>query len=165
VDASAIEAALNGIFPGARIVGDKHPDYVFALDRLAQSAGLSCLVIYRDPRDMANSVLKAYSAWGKWWGPELAQAESIAERWVHTIGLVERNSDKIYAIRYEDLVTDPRSVLAELADWLGVNPQGFRLDMVRSSSLGKYREGLSKEEVTDIIRVAGPKMEQLGYEI
>jgi hypothetical protein len=165
VGVPAIEAALKCIFTGVRVVGDKHPDYVFVLDRLVQLDGLSCLVIYRDPRDMTNSVLKAYATWGKWWGADLAIAAKIAERWVHTVELMERHADKIHTIRYEDLVTNPWPVLEALGAWLGVDPQEFRYEMIRSSSVGKHRQHLSPQELEDVIRIAGPTMERLGYKI
>lgn len=165
VQLSILEAALKSIFLEAVIVGDKHPDYAFVLDKLVQVKCLSCVAVYRDPRDVVNSVLNAYKLWGKWWGPDLAIPTNIAKRWVHIIDLMEQYTDKIHIVRYKDLVTDPKRALTALGKWLGVDPQGFPADIIRDSSLGKYHKGLSKQELTDVIQVAGPTMERLGYEL
>jgi len=34
IDSAAVEATLKGLFPHARVVGDKYPNYVFMLDKL-----------------------------------------------------------------------------------------------------------------------------------
>lgn len=165
INPQIIEAALLNIFPTCRVVGDKHPDYVFILDKLVQTSDLSCVVIYRDPRDMVNSVIKAYTLWGKWWGSELTVAEEIAKRWVQTIELIEHYVDKIHIIRYEELVSNPQPVLTELALWLDVDPKGFKYQMVRNTSVGKHRQTLADQDLANVLRVAGPTMERLGYRI
>jgi hypothetical protein len=163
VHAEAIDAALKGVFSEAQVVGDKHPDYLFAMNKLAEVDGLSRVVIYRDVRDVANSTLKAYTAWGQWWATELSKATKVAERWVHAIELMESHADKVYAIRYEDLVADPQQVLKLLGDWLELDPDGFRPGIVRADSVGKHRAELLSEDLDDVVRVAGGTMERLGY--
>ena len=58
IDVPAIEATLLSMFPNARIVGDKYPGYAFILNRLVKADRLSCLIIYRDCRDVTSSTLK-----------------------------------------------------------------------------------------------------------
>lgn len=58
IQGSDIQRALRHCLPEARIVGDKFPYYVFILNRLVEIDNLVCVVIYRDPRDVASSSLR-----------------------------------------------------------------------------------------------------------
>jgi hypothetical protein len=58
INSAAVEAALKSLFPQARVVGDKYPNYVFKLDELTEVDALSCLIIYSDGRDVTSSTLK-----------------------------------------------------------------------------------------------------------
>ena len=166
VDVTAIDTALHRLFPHARVVGDKNPDYVFALDRLAPQVGLECVVVYRDPRDMTSSVLKmARSKIGKWWNAEMKSPRGIAQRWVIAMRLLQRHRNRVYAIRYEDLIAEPPVVLNELAQRLDVDPNGFSMSIIRPGSVGKHHSGLNPAELETVLQVAGPLMQQLGYSI
>ena len=168
VDVSTIEAAQRVVFPDVRLIGDKHPDYVYVLDELTQANGLYCIVIYRDVRDVASSALeKARTAWrGYDWAQEhFGTAEGVAERWVHSISLMRRHADKVHLIRYEDLVADPRAVLTKLGEYLDVDSDRFDYHIIRADSVARYRDYLSKEELEDVMRIAGPTMERLGYDV
>ena len=66
-------------------------------------------------------------------------------------------------MRYEDLVADGRTVLAAFGNWLGVDPQGFRHQMIDTAWVGEYKQTLSNDEIASIMRIAGPTMERLGY--
>jgi hypothetical protein len=165
VDASAIDAALHALAPQKGAVGDKHPDYVFKLARFANLEAVHCLFIYRDPRDLASSVVHAArTRWRQWFPPELREARHVAERWVQLIELWQRHADKIHGICYEELVTRPQAVLQVLGERLGVDPGGFQHEMIRPSSIGKYRTGLSAQEVQEVLAVAGPTMRRLSYQ-
>ena len=165
ISLSIVTDVLHRIFPSAPVVGDKKPTYVFHLDQLANIGELYRLVIYRDCRDVARSAIeKSQTSWRqKKIGQHLNTAEKVAESWVSAIETMERHAKKIHAIRYEELVTDPQLVFTALGNWLGVDPQGFRHNMIRDSSVGKHKKGLSDQEEREIIRIAGPTMERLGY--
>jgi hypothetical protein len=164
VDVLTISAALHGLAPQTRIVGDKHPDYVFKLDRLAQVEGLRCIFIYRDPRDLAGSTVSvARQAWRHWFPAELRQAQYVAGQWVHLMDVVDRLATRVLVIRYEELVTHPQPVLRELGQWLDVDPAGFQCHMLHTRSIGNHRQVLSTQEVADVIAVAGPVMQRLNY--
>jgi hypothetical protein len=165
VEASTINAALHTLAPHKRVVGDKHPDYVFKLAQFTNMEAVRCLFIYRDPRDLASSVVHAArTRWRQWFPPELREARHVAERWVHLIEIWQRHADKVHGIRYEELVTRPQGVLQDLGEWLGLDPGGFKYEMIRPSSIGKYRTGLSEQEVQDVLAVAGPTMRRLSYQ-
>ena len=66
IDVKAIGSTLRRIFPEARIVGDKTPHYVLTLDKFVATKGISCLIIFRDCRDVTSSTLeRARTKWRK----------------------------------------------------------------------------------------------------
>jgi sulfotransferase family protein len=165
VDLSIVGTVLQSMFPKAHIVGDKEPHYVFALDELAKVDGLKRLIIYRDCRDVTSSTLEnSRTKWrNKTWIKDFNTAEKGAKQWVRAIELMERNIDKLHIIRYEDLIYQPDRELKALGSWLGVDPMGFPKKIIRDTSIGKYKSGLTDEELVTIMEVAGPAMSRLGY--
>ncbi|MGH7799594.1 MAG: sulfotransferase family protein [Thermodesulfobacteriota bacterium] len=167
IDVAAIESVLRSIFPKARIAGDKTPCYVFSLDKFVATNGLYCLIIFRDYRDVTSSTLeKVRTQWRNQPTQHIDTAEKVVKRWVQCIELMERHKDKIHIIRYEDLVREPRKELEALAKWLEVDATGFSEHVIRrisNSSIGKYKTGLTDEELKTVIEIAGPTMARLGY--
>ncbi len=166
IDRTCIEAALKCMFRKAQIVGDKYPDYVFRLDELAGMQGLLLLVIYRDCRDVVSSTLqKVRTDWRtmRQFVQAVDTAEKVARRWALAIDSMERHADQLHIMRYEDLVRNPKAVLASLGNWLCVDPDGFPSDWVKMTSIGKYKNGLSGEELATVMDIAGPAMARLGY--
>lgn len=165
VTLSALVAEAGKDDPQTRIVGDKLPRYTFMMDRLVALPELLRLVIYRDCRDVASSFLRKVR--GDWerqrWTRNADTAEKIARRWVRAIEMMDSYSDHLFAIRYEDLVSDPRSELLRLAKWLDVDPQGFNARMVSDTSVGKHKQGLTAQELDTVLEVAGPTLERLKY--
>jgi hypothetical protein len=168
IDVTAIESTLRAIYPKARIVGGKTPSYVFLLDESSTISGLSCLIIYRDCRDVTSAVLERVRARHRKNSrkQEFYTAEKVAERWVYSIEPMERYRDKIHIIRYEDLVQEPRRELEVLAKWLGVDSSGFSesiISNIRNTDIGIYKTGLTDEELETVVKIAGPIMARLGY--
>lgn len=165
VDAKAREDAMHRVFPHARVVGDKYPGYVFDLDTFAHEEQLSCLVIYRDGRDVASSTLKAArTAWkGRHFVRNVDSADKVAARWVFGIEKMLAHQTQVHVVRYEELVTDPRAVMTGIGEWLGVDPDGFPTQDVRGTSVGNYRDGLTDEELDTVNTVAGGTLTKLGY--
>jgi len=165
VDINDIEAALRSIFPHAIIVGEKWPGIVFLLDKFIETNNFFLLMIYRDCRDVVSSTLKqARTNWRRMtFAKKVDTADKVAERWVRTIESMERHKDKLHIIRYEDLVENPKQELESLSWWLGVNPAGFSEKKIRYTSIGKYKKGLSDEELEIVMNIAGSTMARLGY--
>jgi hypothetical protein len=168
VDVAAIRSTLHSIFPEVRIVGDNTPDYVFLLDKFVVAGGLSCWIIFRDCRDVTSSTLERFhEKWHKYaWMQNVNTAEKVARRWVHCIEIMERQKDKIHMIRYEDLVREPRNELERLGKWLEVDHNGFSeriISTIRNTSIGKYKSGLTDDELKTVMEIAGPTMARLGY--
>ncbi len=59
--------ALHGIFPHAKLVGDKYPRYVFSLEDLVREEHLKQVIIYRDGRDVVSSYLQWSRQLGRTW--------------------------------------------------------------------------------------------------
>jgi len=160
-----VESSLRKIYPKTFIVGDKWPYYTFKLPELKGLDGVKCLVIYRDCRDVTSSFLqKTRTNWqGQDWIANLQTTDQIAERWVKMITIMESCADEIYTIRYEDLAFDPQKTMASIGEWLQIDPQLFSTGIMKPSSIGKFKNGLSQSELESVLRVAGPTMERLGY--
>jgi hypothetical protein len=165
IDANVIGSIMQRLFPNAIVVGDKYPDYVFMLDGLAQDDQLKRIIIYRDCRDVVSSALaKARTDWKPYrFAKNFDTAEKVARRWITAIELMERHKDRVFAIRYEDFVADPLQTTQRLGEYLGVEPSGFPTQEIRSDSVGKHKEGLSRGELGTVLAVAGPVLQRLGY--
>lgn len=165
VDLSAIEQALYSIFPEVSIVGDKFPGYFRNLDQFSKLDGLYRLVIYRDCRDVVRSVLdECRTSWrNKKFAERLNSPRKAAINWVNAIEAMERNNDKIFKIRYEDFVQNSDNVFSGLGEWLDIDPSGFKSNIIRDTSIGKYKKELSGKDLETIIEIAGPAMKRCGY--
>ncbi len=166
ITAKEIESVLHELLPGAAIVGDKYPEYIYCLDDLARDDALASLVIYRDCRDVTSSTLrKARNEWRRMplFVRKLDTAEKVARRWVRAIEAMERNSERVYSVRYEDLVREAETVLGDISRWLKVDPAGFEITRISSRSIGNFRDGLTREELATVMEIAEPTMERLGY--
>ena len=78
---------------------------------------------------------------------------------------MDKYKDKLHIIRYEELVTSPQKVLLNLGDLLQIDPDNFNHRIVHARSVGKYRQGLTDRELSEVIEVAGPTMIHLGYSL
>jgi hypothetical protein len=159
-----VEAAYRHLFGDVRVVGDKSPSYVARLDELLDH-DVSCLVIYRDCRDVVTSTREAIAT--IWKGmPHVRYLDTtakIAGRWVQAIETMERLRERICIVRYEELVADPVPQLAAIAQWLGVDAERLPADLLHGSSVGRHEIGLPDSELSTVLDVAGPTMERLGY--
>jgi hypothetical protein len=165
VSLRCIHATLHSILPWAKVVGDKYPGYIYRLDRMAARPDVRCIVIYRDCRDVVSSTLTmAATAWkNSHFVTAMDTPAKVAARWVKAIAHQERNAGAVLAIRYEDLVTQPGPVVARIGQFLNIDPAGFRLDLVRPTSIGKHRGKLSTEALEEVEAIAGDTMRRLGY--
>lgn len=160
--------ALHGIFPRAKVVGDKYPRYVFSLDDLVTEKDLKRVIIYRDARDVVSSYLRMVeTAWKDldFVRKNSPNARRVAHAWVRSIELMEQHESKLHIIRYETLCDAPRRHLDELANYLGVSSEGFKHNKVRATSVGRYTDGLTQAQVEDVLQVAGPTLERLNYPV
>lgn len=167
VTAVAIEATYRQLFPAAKVIGDKLPHYLLHMKTLSAQDNLKRLVIYRDCRDVTSSFLhQVRTTWKDAdWVHQFDTAEKIAASWVRDIQIMESHADRLMILQYEKLMQQPEQELARLSDWLGIDPHGFPVELLRADSIGKYREGLTPAEIDAVLAVASPTLLRLGYEI
>jgi hypothetical protein len=164
VTLAAVERTLRDVLRKP-VVGDKYPHYVFHLPALVRQPDLRRVIIYRDARDVASSFLKMVrSNWKNLaWAQEFRTAGDVARSWVRAIETMEAHADRVLAIRYEELVADPGPSLRRMAEYLRVDPSGFRTGQIHDRSVGKYEKGLTPSEAAEVLAVAGPTMNRLEY--
>ncbi len=165
IGVSDIERTMKTMNPQAKIVGDKKTIYNSNLQILLKNEGLKGVVIYRDCRDVTGSFLQmARTVWATQpWIKNLRTADAIAQRWVKWIDLMEKYASDLFIIRYENLVSDPEKELGALANDLGISSAGFHPNNINSRSIGNYRKGLTKQELNQVLAIAGPTLARLEY--
>lgn len=161
--------------PDAELLVERTPWHVYHLDLITAVYPDARIVhIIRDGRDVARSMM------AQPWGPtKPTDIRAAAEEWRDaTTGARETaSSDRFFEVRYEQLLTDPRTVLTELYRWLGLPVDGERIDEAVAEAgrwfnvdptapglaSGKWRTGLTRPEIDDVLDVAGSLLRDLGY--
>jgi chorismate mutase-like protein len=138
--------------------------------------------VVRDGRDVAASQLRAERGWG------YRDVREAALGWVEVVESrsLQRLGDRVYTLRYEDLVADPRGSLAGLLRFLGlewnesvlthhVEPHSLyahpyahpSADEVRepiyARAVGRYVRDLSPAERAEFEAIAGVALARHGY--
>jgi len=176
---------------GKALGGEKTPDYVKCLPLLhGLFPWVKTAHIIRDGRDVALSTLQ-------WANPEkgpgkfeLWKTEPVAVCalwWRQQVGLGRRDAallkpDRYHELRYEDLVSDPATVLRSVTDFLGLDfaseMLSFNEGKVRSDSglsakkawlgptpgLRDWRVQMDNRSVELFEALAGDLLLELGYE-
>lgn len=139
--------------------------------------------LVRDPRDMALSWKHARELRGE--VPRAARVWEQDQRMTAAIAATLSDLGRLVAVRYEDLVDDPASELARVCRTLDVPFDDAMLDFhrrpdaqrhaaaskswenvarpVMAGNHGKYRDGLSEDEIRHVEWVCGDEMDRLGY--
>lgn len=165
VTVDSLEATYTNLFPSAKVRGDKLPHYLLHMDKLIAYGNLKRLVIYRDCRDVTSSFLQQVRTTWKdaSWIHQFDTAKKIATSWVRDIGIMESYADQLMILQYEKLMEQPTQELSRISAWLDIDPQGFPVELLRTDSIGKYRDGLTKAELAAVLKIAGETMLRLGY--
>lgn len=168
---------------GKRDYGDKTPSFVLHIDLLSAMFPESLFVhIIRDGRDVVASILER--RWGS------GHLTTGAATWA---GRVDRGracglklgADRYREVMYESLVSEPRRILEEICDFLGIAmvpemlnyyehfdelvPQAEReqfrhLSRPPTAGLRDWRRDMRPSDVATIEAVAGRTLSELGYE-
>lgn len=162
--------------------GDKTPLNTFALERIySVFPDAKFINIIRDGCDVVSSYVRAgiYQSF-----------EDAAKRWRISTELVEKfyknHHDAVLNVRYEELVTQPTSILRDICRFLGLNFESQMLEEntnyhklgdveirahhanvlnpVSASSIGKGRAALSFDEKIKLEEIIGGRLKDLGYD-
>lgn len=173
--------------------GDKNNFHTSHLDKISQLFDTAqFIIIVRDGRDVACSyrALKSKNI-NSQYAPNLpTEIPAIANEWVTNNNKIIRfmkNHPNYYMVKYENLVTTPRIVLAEICDFL---KEDFDDEMLMyyeknntehqepveflqwkektlleptTSEIGKYKHILSNDEICFFEQIAGPTLAFFGY--
>jgi hypothetical protein len=152
--------------------GDKSPSYIRHIPLLSELFPNGRFIhIVRDVRDYCLSIKRA-------WGKSYLRA---AQRWQDDVSKAKKDGDELgasyMALRYEDLISSPTTVLTSVCDFIGLKfteqmltfrpPQQSgaakgRTTVLRTNA-GKYRTVMSPELVTDLEMLCCESLRQLNY--
>ena len=175
--------------------GDKNNfyiDYINEIDELFNSCKF--VHILRDGRDVASSYKKVNrKKISSKYAPELPnEIRNIAEEWSGNVRLINASlekikSNRVYEIRYEDLVRKPKIELKKVCSFLGdkfdiemlkyhqkskeggQEPKEFlqwkrkTLEPPSDDRVGAYREALTQDEKSTFNQIAAPILEKYDY--
>lgn len=163
-----VRAMMRLFFPGNQLVGDKWPRYHHHLPKLvAYGDELKIVMITRDARDVVASFMGKLQ--GDWenleWTHNVHTIDEIALRWQRAVQSIQKHQHLIHAIRYEDLVRNPLPVLRQLGVYLGVDDTLFDASIVKTTSIGKYKQSLTADDIRRIEELVGDTLQSLGYEV
>lgn len=145
--------------------------------------------IVRDGRDVVSSLLdkpwlrpqqgKAddagipYGSYARFWvEPERRQEfETVSDArraswaWRRYVTAARSATAPALELRYEEMVDDPVATARTLADHLDTSTDALTaaLQRAHASSVGRYRDDLSAEQLEDVLAEAGDLLRELGY--
>ena len=145
--------------------------------------------VVRDGRDVVCSLLErgwlssgrmgaddarlAYGSQARFWvEPEridefeaASDARRAAWAWRRYVTAARARPDRTLAVRYEAAVASPEDVAYGLANGLRIDPEPLAdaLGQAHASSVGRWREDLTAEQVADVEGEAGELLHELGY--
>ncbi len=158
---------------GATHVCEKTPATVWRLPMMARVFPDAYYVhVVRDGRDAVLSMAHSGFADG--------DLTAAARTWVDAVNRVRQGSSALpnfREVRYEQLFDDPRELVGQLWDWIGLTPSAEASNLlehrigervtplmpVGDIGVGKWRAVLSPEQRREIEAVAAPLLSELGY--
>jgi len=145
--------------------------------------------IVRDGRDVVCSLLErgwlgagregaddaglAYGAHARFWVERdraeefsfASEAKRAAWAWRRYVTAARAVPERTLELRYEELVTSPRKVAAQLATYLDLDaePLTTSLSSAFDRSVGRWQRDLTPDQLRDVEAEAGALLQDLGY--
>jgi hypothetical protein len=94
-----------------------------------------------------------------------SEARRAAWAWRRYVTAARAVPERTLELRYEQLVTQPKAVAAELAAYLDLSPEPLRESLSRAfdRSVGRWQRDLSQEQRYEVEAEAGELLRELGY--
>lgn len=166
----------TNVSEGTNVIwGDKSPDYIRYLPTLNNLFPEARFIhIIRDVRDYCLSINMA-------WGKNMLRA---AQRWCDDVNKVQKNSkkleDKYLEIKYENLISDPKSVLKNICSFLEIEYDEKMINLkkpvekigdakrqkgIKSDNKYKYKKCMDPKTKYKIESIAGNLLKKNRYDI
>jgi protein-tyrosine sulfotransferase len=168
-------------FPGARQWGDQSPIHTFALPYIKKIFPKARFMhLLRDGRDVISSMIERQ---GEDYINEAIYRWKISVNRTNSFKRII-SAEQYLEVRYENLVINPEQTLKDVSKFLGIKYLPVMLDYwklpstiepkynsfhanlgkpVFPSSIGKWKERLSKEQQNLILSNITPELKSLGY--
>jgi hypothetical protein len=151
---------------GATIWGDKSPNYYDRLNEMADDfPDARFIIVWRDPKGTANSILRAASL-----GNSYFSRKGAAFCGLLGYEVFKRECDRLLArgklvwqINYEDLIADTPSVMRRICDFLNI-PYDDSLSTLDGADRSAILEGKHHANLRGNQIVRGPRPELIGPE-
>jgi len=75
-----------------------------------------------------------------------------------------KSNPRVLMLKYEDMLSDPHSILKKLSTFVGVAGLESAAGEVRTGNKGKFDTGLTRSEVAAVEFAAGPALARYGYD-
>lgn len=175
------------------LIGDKNNFYVHHISSICKlSPKAKFIHIIRDGRDVACSYQEVMSKnITSKYAPNLpTDIKKIATQWAENNQKIvdELSGKKVYQIKLEDLIDNPKDVLVKMCAFLGVNYEKNMLAYYEQEYLGmlepkefnqwklknrsplinnsyKYKKILTKENIKLFEKIAGSQLNYFGYPV
>ena len=159
--------------PGARFLSERSPGHAAAAPTIAEVYPDARFIhIVRDGRDVARSLVALD------WGPEsVAEAAGV---WREAVvgGRSGPPKERLWEVRYEDLIDDPEGGMRSMLEWLGLPTDDAVMQGVLAAARrqvnedprnpaikrAKWRDEFSDADLGAFNSVAGDLLEEFGYE-
>jgi Sulfotransferase family len=178
-----------GLVGSVRAV-EQTPEMAFLIDvaRIAYPQARFVHIV-RDGRDVVSSLLEKqwlkptttgsddaglpYGAYARFWvGPErraefaeVSDARRAAWAWRRYVAAARNASGQVLELRYEDVTRDAAASASALGLHLDAPAHAIEeaLEAAHDTSVGRYRNDLSEQQLADVMAEAGDVLRDLGY--
>ena len=161
--------------PNAYLWGDKTPYATFGLGWIKELYPNGRIIhMLRDGRDVVNSLLKHQRC---------GNIEQACARWNDSVNILSRQhaNMKVITIRYEHLVSNPKSVINRLSEFLNCQLSYFEVDRpvflgddhlshhsnlgrkLNQEAVGNWKEELVFNKIQTMNKLILPNLKKLGY--
>jgi len=136
--------------PDARYHLEKTPSHVFFVDDIVKvHPTCQFIVLYREPRATAASLLHAGRTWGHYWAPQ--STKKAATMWHTYTRAIQRAAKEhenriVCYTRYEDLVTNTQGAIEKILRSLSIECDAETLAQVIESGNKRFHGGKEPKE-------------------